>query len=26
VVRDFEPDTAAGSGKATDTEDCVKVK
>jgi hypothetical protein len=26
VVRDFEADTAAGSGKATDTEDCVKVK
>jgi hypothetical protein len=26
VVRDFEPDTAAGNGKATDTEDCVKVK
>jgi hypothetical protein len=26
VVHDFEADTAAGSGKATDTEDCVKVK
>jgi len=25
VVRDFEADTADGSGKATDTEDCVKV-
>jgi hypothetical protein len=26
VVHDFEADTAAGGGKATDTEDCVKVK
>ena len=26
VVHDFEADTAAGSGKATDTEDCTKVK
>lgn len=26
VVRDFEADTAAGSGKATDTEDCFKSK
>ncbi len=26
VVRDFEADTAAGRGKATDTEDCVKAK
>jgi hypothetical protein len=26
VVRDFEADTAAGSGKPTDTEDCVKVE
>jgi len=26
VVHDFEADTAAASGKATDTEDCVKVK
>jgi hypothetical protein len=26
VVRDFEADTATGSGKATDTEDCVKGK
>jgi hypothetical protein len=26
VVHDFEADTAAGSGKATDTEDCIKVE
>ena len=26
VVNDFEAGTAAASGKATDTEDCVKVK
>jgi hypothetical protein len=26
VVRDFEAGTASGSGAATDTEDCVKVK
>ncbi len=26
VVRDFEADTSAGGGKATDTEDCVKAE
>jgi hypothetical protein len=26
VVHDFEADTAAGNGKATDTEDCTKLK
>ena len=26
VVHDFEADSAAGGGKATDTEDCVKGK
>jgi hypothetical protein len=26
TVRDFEAGTVAGSGKATDTEDCIKVK
>jgi hypothetical protein len=26
VVHDFDADSAAGSGKATDTEDCIKVK
>lgn len=26
IVRDFEPDTPSGSGAATDTEDCTKLK
>jgi hypothetical protein len=26
VVHDFDADSAAGNGKATDTEDCVKLK